>query len=35
MSKTGAGLAKWASDIHAAGTHVYWYGTYCNPCTAS
>lgn len=35
MSKTGAGLAKWASDIFNAGTHVYWYGTYCNPCTAS
>lgn len=35
MSKTGAGLAKWASDIYNAKTHVYWYGTYCNPCTAS
>lgn len=35
MNKTGAGLAKWAEDIFAGGKHVYWYGTYCNPCTAS
>lgn len=35
MSKTGAGLAKWAQDIHDGGKHVYWYGTYCNACTAS
>lgn len=35
MNKTGAGLAKWAEDIIAGGQHVYWYGTYCNPCTAS
>lgn len=35
MSKTGAGLARWAESIHAGGQHVYWYGTYCNPCTAS
>ena len=35
MSKTGAGLAKWANDIVAAKTHVYWWGTYCNKCTAS
>ncbi len=33
MSKTGSGLAKWAENIYKAGTHVYWYGTYCNPCT--
>lgn len=33
MSKTGAGLAKWAKDIIAGGNHVYWWGTYCNPCT--
>ena len=33
LSKTGAGLAKWAEDIHRAKTHVYWYGTYCKPCT--
>lgn len=33
MAKTGAGLAKWAEDIHAAGKHVYWWGTYCNACT--
>lgn len=35
MIKTGAGLAKWASDIYTGGKHVYWYGTYCNPCSAS
>ena len=35
MAKTGAGLAKWASAIYEGGKHVYWYGTYCNPCTAS
>ena len=35
MAKTGAGLAQWAKDIHAGGQHVYWYGTYCNPCTKS
>jgi len=35
MPKTGAGLAKWAEDIFAAKTHVYWWGTYCNKCTAS
>lgn len=35
MSKTGQGLAKWAEDIFAGGKHVYWYGTYCNPCTTS
>ena len=35
MNKTGAGLAKWAEDIYAGGRHVYWYGTYCNPCTKS
>lgn len=35
MSKTGAGLAAWAENIIAAKTHVYWYGTYCNPCNAS
>ena len=35
MNKTGAGLAKWAEDIYAGGQHVYWYGTYCNPCTTS
>lgn len=35
MNKTGAGLAKWAEDIFAGGKHVYWYGTYCNPCTTS
>lgn len=35
MTKTGAGLAKWASAIYEGGKHVYWYGTYCNPCTAS
>lgn len=35
MNKTGAGLAKWAEDIYAGGKHVYWYGTYCNPCTTS
>ena len=35
MNKTGAGLAKWAEDIIAGGRHVYWYGTYCNPCTSS
>lgn len=33
MSKTGSGLAKWAEDIYKGGKHVYWYGTYCNPCT--
>lgn len=33
MAKTGAGLAKWAEDIHARGRHVYWWGTYCNACT--
>lgn len=35
MSKTGAGLAAWAESIIAAKSHVYWYGTYCNPCSAS
>lgn len=35
MSKTGAGLAKWCEDIFKAGTHVYWWGTYCKPCTDS
>lgn len=34
MSKTGAGLAKWCEDIYRAGNHVYWWGTYCKPCTA-
>jgi len=33
LIKSGAGLAKWAEDIHAAGKHVYWWGTYCNACT--
>ena len=33
MSKTGAGLAKWAEDVYKSGRYVYWYGTYCNPCT--
>lgn len=33
MAKTGAGLAQWAEAIYKAKTHVYWYGTYCNPCT--
>lgn len=32
LSKTGAGLAKWAEDIFAGKKHVYWYGTYCNAC---
>ena len=35
MSKTGAGLAAWAEDIVKSKTHVYWWGTYCNRCTAS
>ena len=35
MSKTGAGLARWAESIHAGGRHVYWFGTYCNRCTAA
>lgn len=35
MAKTGAGLAKWSEDIYKAGTHAYWWGTYCNPCTDS
>lgn len=35
MSKTGAGLAAWAESIIAAKSHVYWYGTYCNPCSTS
>lgn len=35
LSKTGAGLAKWAEDVHKGGRHVYWWGTYCNPCTES
>lgn len=35
MSKTGAGLVAWAENIIAAKSHVYWYGTYCNPCSAS
>lgn len=35
MNKTGEGLAKWVEDIYAGGKHVYWYGTYCNPCTTS
>lgn len=35
MSKTGAGLAKWATDIHAGGQYAYWWGTYCNKCTQS
>lgn len=33
MSKTGSGLVKWVEDIYNGGKHVYWYGTYCNPCT--
>lgn len=33
MSKTGKGLAKWAEDIYKADTHVYWWGTYCKPCS--
>lgn len=35
MSKTGAGLATWVKNILSADTHVYWYGTYCNPCNNS
>lgn len=35
MSKTGAGLAAWAESIITGGNHVYWYGTYCNPCSTS
>jgi len=35
MSKTGAGLAAWAESIVQGGNHVYWYGTYCNPCSTS
>jgi cell wall-associated NlpC family hydrolase len=35
MTKTGAGLAAWSENIITANTHVYWYGTYCNPCTES
>lgn len=35
MSKTGAGLARWAEDIVNGKNHVYWYGTYCKPCTES
>lgn len=35
MSKTGAELAKWAQDAVNDGQHVYWYGTYMNPCTSS
>lgn len=35
MSKTGHGLAAWAESIIQGGNHVYWYGTYCNPCTTS
>lgn len=33
MAKTGAGLAAWAEAIYKANTHVYWWGTYCKPCT--
>lgn len=33
--KTGVGLAKWAQDAVNDGNHVYWYGTYMNPCTNS
>lgn len=33
MSKTGAGLAKWAESVYRGGKHVYWWGTYCKPCT--
>lgn len=33
--KTGAGLAAWAESIIVGKKHVYWYGTYCNPCNAS
>lgn len=35
MTKTGAGLALWAENAYKSGTHVYWYGTYCNACTSS
>ena len=35
MSKTGAGLAAWAEKAIAGKNFVYWYGTYCNPCTKS
>lgn len=35
MAKTGARLAAWAENIYKGGNHVYWWGTYCNPCTAS
>ncbi len=35
MSKTGKGLAAWAENIYKGGNHVYWWGTYCNPCTNS
>lgn len=33
MKKTGSGLAKWAEDIYESDTHVYWWGTYCKPCS--
>lgn len=32
--KTAQGLVKWAENAYASGW-VYWYGTYCNHCTAS
>lgn len=34
MSKTASELVTWAENAHRSGW-VYWYGTYCNPCTAS
>lgn len=34
MAKTAQGLVEWAENAYASGW-VYWYGTYCNPCTAS
>ena len=34
MSKTASGLVAWAEKAYASGW-VYWYGTYCNPCTKS
>jgi len=33
MAKTGAGLAQWAENVYRGGKHVYWWGTYCKPCT--
>lgn len=33
MAKTGAGLAQWAESVYRGGKHVYWWGTYCKPCT--